>query len=46
MIPFNKGYTSENEENYIRNVLSLDKQSGDGKYTKLCQEYLKKYTKG
>ena len=26
-------------------VLSLDVQSGDGKYTKLCHTYLKNYTK-
>jgi dTDP-4-amino-4,6-dideoxygalactose transaminase len=30
----------------MNDVLSLDVQSGDGKYTKLCHTYLKNYTKG
>jgi len=46
MILFNKAYKSKNEEGYVKDVLSLDKQSGDGKYTKLCSTYLKTYTSG
>jgi dTDP-4-amino-4,6-dideoxygalactose transaminase len=30
----------------MNDVLSLDVQSGDGKYTKLCHTYLKNHTKG
>ena len=45
MIQFNKKHTAKNEAKYISDVLSLDLQSGDGKYTKLCHTYLKNYTK-
>jgi len=40
MIRFNKKYTAKNENLYIQDVLSLDTQSGDGKYTKLCYPFL------
>ena len=45
MIPFNSHYLTNNEKKYIHNVLNSDKQSGDGSYTLLCHEYLKKYSK-
>jgi len=40
MIRFNKKYTAKNEAKYIKDVLSLDIQSGDGKYTNLCYPIL------
>jgi len=40
MIPFNQKYSAKNEKKYIQDVLSLNTQSGDGKYTKLCYPYL------
>ena len=45
MIHFNRRYSVKNEKNYIDDIFSLDKQSGDGKYTHLCHIFLKKYTK-
>lgn len=42
MIRFNQKYTAKNEEKYMKDVLSLDTQSGDGKYTKLCTPILNK----
>ena len=45
MIYFNRKYSAKNEKNYIDDILSLDNQSGDGKYTHLCHIFLKKYTK-
>jgi dTDP-4-amino-4,6-dideoxygalactose transaminase len=38
MIPFNKPYLTGNELNYIQDAVSSGKISGNGKYTKLCQE--------
>ena len=40
-IPFNKPYISQNEVNKIVDVLKRDKISGDGYYTKLCNEWFK-----
>ena len=40
MIRFNQKYTGKNEDNYIKDVLSSDTQSGDGKYTNLCYPIL------
>lgn len=42
MIPFNKPYLSGNELDYIADAVSLRKLSGNGKYTKLCQEFFEK----
>ena len=39
MIPFNKPYLSGNETNYIEEAVKSGKISGNGKYTKLCQEF-------
>jgi dTDP-4-amino-4,6-dideoxygalactose transaminase len=39
-IPFNKSNLSKNTVNYISDALS-QKTSGDGKYTKLCSDFLK-----
>jgi dTDP-4-amino-4,6-dideoxygalactose transaminase len=39
MIPFNKPYLSGNELDYIRDAVSRGKISGNGYYTKLCQEF-------
>ena len=46
MIHFNQIYSAKNEKKYMNDVLSLDVQSGDGKYTHLCHTYFKKHTKG
>lgn len=40
-IPFNKPYLSGKETQYINDAVSTGKISGNGKYTKLCQDYLK-----
>ncbi len=40
-IPFNKPYLTGNEISYIKNAVLSGKISGNGKYTKLCQNYLK-----
>lgn len=40
-IPFNKPYMTGFEQKYINDVLSTGKLSGDGTYTKRCQEYFK-----
>ena len=45
MIHFNRRYSAKNEKKYMDDVISLDDQSGDGKYTHLCHILLKKYTK-
>jgi dTDP-4-amino-4,6-dideoxygalactose transaminase len=39
MIPFNKPYLTGNETEYIADAVKSGKISGNGKYTKLCQEY-------
>ena len=38
-IPFNKPYKAKNQIQFIDEVLNSDKISGNGKYTKLCQEF-------
>ena len=48
MIPFNKPYLTGKELEYIADAVSAGKISGDGKYTKLSQEFFEKkygYTK-
>lgn len=42
MIPFNKPYIIGNELSYITDAVQYGKISGNGKYTKLCQEFLEK----
>ena len=39
MIPFNKPYMTGKEMHYIYDAVYSGKISGDGKYTKKCQEY-------
>ena len=39
MIPFNKPYLSGNETKYITDAVVSGKISGNGKYTKMCQEF-------
>jgi dTDP-4-amino-4,6-dideoxygalactose transaminase len=39
MIPFNKPYLSGKETFYIEDAVGSGKISGNGKYTKLCQDY-------
>ncbi|TDH27809.1 dTDP-4-amino-4,6-dideoxygalactose transaminase [Segetibacter sp. 3557_3] len=38
-IPFNKPFISGNELNYIKDAVDTGKISGDGKYTRLCQQF-------
>lgn len=38
--PFNKPYLSGKETHYIYDAVNTGKLSGNGKYTKLCQEFL------
>lgn len=38
-IPFNKPYLTGDETQYIRNAVESGKISGNGKYTKLCQQF-------
>jgi dTDP-4-amino-4,6-dideoxygalactose transaminase len=38
-IPFNKPYLTGNETKYIEDAVKTGKISGNGKYTKLCQEF-------
>ena len=40
MIPFNKPYFTGKETTYIEDAVKTGKISGNGKYTKLCQEFL------
>lgn len=42
MIPFNKPYLSGKELDYIADAVQIKKLSGNGKYTKLCHEFLEK----
>jgi dTDP-4-amino-4,6-dideoxygalactose transaminase len=42
MIPFNKPYLVGKETQYIEDAVSTGKISGNGKYTKLCQDFLEK----
>jgi dTDP-4-amino-4,6-dideoxygalactose transaminase len=39
MIPFNKPYLTGKETHYIYQAVSTGKLSGNGKFTKLCQQY-------
>lgn len=39
MIPFNKPFLTGKETHYIYDAVSTGKLSGNGKYTKLCQEF-------
>lgn len=41
-IPYNKPFISGNELRYIADAVQTGKISGDGKYTKLCQEFFEK----
>jgi dTDP-4-amino-4,6-dideoxygalactose transaminase len=40
-IPFNKPFLTGKEIEYINDAVSTGKLSGNGKYTQLCQDYLK-----
>ncbi len=40
-IPFNKPHLTGKETHYIYDAVNAGKISGNGKYTKLCQDYLK-----
>ena len=39
MIPFNKPYLTGQETHYIEDAVKTGKISGNGKYTKMCQDY-------
>lgn len=39
MIPFNKPYLTGKETHYIHDAVNTGKISGNGKYTKLCQDF-------
>lgn len=39
MIPFNKPYLTGKETSYIEDAVKSGKISGNGKYTKMCQDY-------
>lgn len=41
MIPFNKPYLTGKETHYLYDAVSTGKLSGNGKYTQLCQNFLK-----
>ena len=40
MIGFNKPYFTGKELEYIKQTFELEKLSGNGKFTKLCQDFL------
>jgi dTDP-4-amino-4,6-dideoxygalactose transaminase len=42
MIPFNKPYITGKETDYIYDAVNSGKISGNGKYTKKCQDYFEK----
>ena len=42
MIPFNKPHLTGKETHYIYDAVNTGKLSGNGKYTKLCQDYFEK----
>lgn len=42
MIPFNKPYLTGKETHYIYDAVNSGKISGNGKYTKLCQDFFEK----
>ena len=39
LIPFNKPYLVGKETDYIKDAVNSGKISGNGKYTKLCQDF-------
>jgi dTDP-4-amino-4,6-dideoxygalactose transaminase len=39
MIPFNKPYLTGKETIYIEDAVKSGKISGNGKYTKMCQDF-------
>ena len=41
VIPFNKPFLIGNELKYIKNVVKAGKISGDGVFTKKCNQYFK-----
>lgn len=41
MIPFNKPYLTGKESHYLYDAVDTGKLSGNGKYTKLCQDFFK-----
>lgn len=43
MIPFNKPYLSGKETTYIEEAVKSGKISGNGKYTKLCQNFFEEH---
>jgi len=43
MIPFNKPPYTGKETEYLLDAVRGEKLSGDGKYSKLCQEWFEKY---
>lgn len=42
LIPFNKPYLTGKEVHFINDAVSTGKISGDGKYTRLCQDFFEK----
>lgn len=42
LIPFNKPYLVGKETDYIKDAVNSGKISGNGKYTKLCQDFFEK----
>lgn len=42
MIPFNKPYLTGKETHYIYDAVNTGKLSGNGKFTKLCQEFFER----
>lgn len=40
-VPFNKPFVTGKEQDYIGDVIACKKLSGNGKYTKLCQNWFK-----
>ena len=44
LIPFNKPYIGDNEIKYVSNCGINDQLSGDGKFTKDCNNLIKRYT--
>ena len=42
MIPFNKPYLTGKEIEYIEDAVKSGKISGNGIYTKKCQDYIEK----
>src|ERR1035437_3105139 len=41
MVPFNKPYLTGKEMHYMNDVMQNGKLSGNGKYTQMCQQFLK-----